>query len=107
MAVTPWSKGMKLTLSIAPQIKSIASKDKPLVLLSGWMGSTPRHLRRIKELYEERGFDTYTFSAGPVEVLKPELARTLMETNMDAVIKEIGNEDRPLVFHGFSMSGFL
>jgi hypothetical protein len=108
MAVTPFSRGTKLTLTKTSSTVALNStKQKPLVLLSGWMGSTPRHLRRIKEHSDDHGVDTYSFSAGPREVVFPQHAKSLMESNMDAVIEEIGDSDRPIIFHGFSMSGFL
>jgi hypothetical protein len=43
------------------------------------MGATPRQLRRIQEAYNERGMDTFTFSAGPLDVLFPKQAIALME----------------------------
>mmetsp|Transcript_10957 Transcript_10957/g.25680 ORF Transcript_10957/g.25680 Transcript_10957/m.25680 type:complete len:223 (-) Transcript_10957:86-754(-) len=65
-------------------------------------------MRRFVEAYNERGFDTYAFSAGPREVLFPDKAVLLMEANLDAVTAQLkGTEDRPIIFHGFSMSGFL
>ncbi len=67
---------MKLALNIG---KSRAVGPTPVVLISGWMGATPRHLRRIQETYNERGMDTLTFSAGPNEVLFPKKAIDLME----------------------------
>jgi hypothetical protein len=145
------------------------------VLVSGWMGSTPKHLRRFRDAYHARGCDVFEFSAGPMvlaalgllkharacecsprrtrpevhsqdfcyrlpashmvclrclcskEVLKPAQAIAKMETVMDAVTQElqatcpvaslgarsrggVGAVEaaalaRPLIFHGFSMSG--
>mmetsp|Transcript_6228 Transcript_6228/g.8037 ORF Transcript_6228/g.8037 Transcript_6228/m.8037 type:complete len:264 (+) Transcript_6228:60-851(+) len=106
MAITPFTRGTRLTLTKTSQ-HLCTEKERPLVLLSGWMGSTPRHLRRIKEHYENHGYDTYSFSAGPREVVFPKKAIALMEKNMDSVIEEIGDSNRPIIFHGFSMSGFL
>jgi len=36
------------------------------VLVSGWMGSTSKHLRRFREAYHARGCDVFEFSAGPM-----------------------------------------
>ena len=56
-----------------------------------------------------RGCDVYEFSAGPQEVLKPAKGVALMESVMDAVSAELesGGGKAPLVFHGFSMSGYM
>ncbi len=50
-------------------------------MLSGWMGATPRQLRRIQEAYLERGMDVLCFSAGPQAVLFPQGAVKLMEVS--------------------------
>ncbi len=68
------------------------------------------------------------FSAGPADVLSPERAVKMMEVrdmfgleqceflrttcfprqaNLDCVVEELNGQRRPVVFHGFSMSGFL
>lgn len=106
MAVTPWSLGMKLTLTRSTIKHALPVSKRPLVLLSGWMGSTANHLKHYQAAWHNRGFDTYAFSAGPQEVLQPTKAINLMERTMDEVAEEIG-DGKPLLWHGFSMSGYL
>ena len=107
MAVTPWSLGMKLTLTRSTAASNLPAAKRPLVLLSGWMGSTKNHLKHYQAAWHDRGFDTYAFSAGPQEVLQPNKAIQLMERTMDRVAEEVGDDNRPVVWHGFSMSGYM
>jgi hypothetical protein len=38
---------------------------RPLVILGGWLGSQPKHLRRYEKLYEKLGFDVISFIPDP------------------------------------------
>jgi hypothetical protein len=117
MAVTPWSLGMKLQLTRSAAAHALPSAERPLVLLSGWMGSTANHLKHYRAAWHDRGFDTMAFSAGPQEVLQPKKAIRLMESVLDAAAEEAGAKGaaeagttrggRPILWHGFSMSGYL
>jgi hypothetical protein len=43
---------------------------KPLVLLAGWMGCQPRHLRRYQDLYQKENFNVISKIATPVMVFR-------------------------------------
>ena len=91
MAVTPFSWGHSLRLALAPAREAALrpAAERPLVLLSGWMGATDKQLRRYKQLYHDCGIDIMSFAAGPSHVLRPEKAIALVEGNMRAVMQEL------------------
>lgn len=43
---------------------------KPLVVLSGWLGSSPRHLRKVEEFYRSLGFQVITRIPTPIMVFR-------------------------------------
>lgn len=43
---------------------------RPLVVLAGWLGSTPRQLRKFEELYRQLGFQVVTRIATPAQVFR-------------------------------------
>ena len=45
------------------------SKNKPVVILAGWLGCHPRSLRRYDQLYKGLGWDTVIQIASPKSVV--------------------------------------
>lgn len=45
-------------------------REKPLVVLAGWLGCNPRNLRRYQKLYEQNGFRVLPRIASPSMVLE-------------------------------------
>lgn len=46
------------------------SRSKPTVVLAGWLGCQPRHLRRYEEMYEQHGYHVVSRIATPTMVVR-------------------------------------
>lgn len=98
---------------------------RPLVVLAGWLGSKPQHLKRYEDLYRRAGCDVIhriapaymivTATLRPAEMIKPPPAwpqKTPVSSSLQNlawdVLAEIDNRDPPfLFFHTFSNGGCM
>tara|TARA_B110000208_G_scaffold157029_1_gene190586 strand:+ start:49 stop:987 length:939 start_codon:yes stop_codon:yes gene_type:complete len=113
-ATTKLSLGHGLTLrtpTAAAAAAAAPEEGRPIAIVAGWLGARERQLRRFSDFYSERGYDVVTFAAGPFDVLMPSRGDRLMRHVMETVDKMSAAQadipPRPVVFHGFSVSGYL
>ncbi|GAB2279555.1 hypothetical protein Dimus_014198 [Dionaea muscipula] len=85
------------------------------VVLLGWLGAKPRHLKKYAELYTSRGFSVVTFAVSVSNVLWADLGRSIEERIRELVNQlvswlsepEKDGRSRFLIFHTFSNTGWL
>ncbi|GAB2231820.1 hypothetical protein Droror1_Dr00010835 [Drosera rotundifolia] len=85
------------------------------VVLLGWLGADPRHMRKYAELYTSRGFGVATFAVSVSNVLWFDMGSRMGERVGQFVNQLVswlseGKKDGPercLVFHTFSNTGWL
>ncbi|KAJ1457893.1 hypothetical protein M885DRAFT_562370 [Pelagophyceae sp. CCMP2097] len=82
-----------------------AGSKRPLALLFGWVGSTPRLLTKYAEVYGACGMDALVVSGAPKHVLRPvSSGRATVQALIDCV-KE--HPERDLVCMGFSVGAYM
>lgn len=85
--------------------------DRPLAVVTGWMGAKANQMKPYLHFYHKHGIDTISHAVGPAHVLFPERAAE----HMDRVLSYAMNPEstspppapRDLIFHSFSVGGFL
>lgn len=102
---TPLSLGHGLQFHCA----NTDETKKPIAVVVGWMGAKQSQMKPYLSFYHNVGIDTISFAVGPRHVLFPKSASAHMKNVLDITIEKIqnGNDTRDVIFHCFSMGGFL
>ena len=90
---------------IEERFKGIPEDKRPLVLLCGWAGSTPKNLHKYSEIYHRAGCITLDYNLPSRFVFTetcevPHIARELLK-----VIEAAQLLERPLMLHLMSDTG--
>ncbi|CAH1790203.1 unnamed protein product [Owenia fusiformis] len=86
--------------------KKIKFKQKPVVLLFGWLNAPDRALIKYCNLYHERGHDVIIIKGAINQFLLPSVARTTARHLLTYVAKRL-SKNQPLMVHAFSIGAYL
>lgn len=81
------------------------------MVLLGWLGAKRKHLRKYVDWYNDKGIHAVTFVASVTDVLSFDLGKKI-EERVKGLSDELSDwlsesENRFLVFHTFSNTGWL
>ncbi|XP_055532292.1 transmembrane protein 53-A-like isoform X1 [Wyeomyia smithii] len=80
--------------------------DKPTVLMFAWLNAKQKHLAKYASLYTDQGFEVVVTQLTPWQLMWPVKGSQLVAADIVKFLKN--NEFRNgLVFHGFSVGGYL
>jgi len=88
------------------QLSHLAQERRPLVLLYGWLGAKPAHLQKFGYFYECKGFDVLYVQITPMQVVRPGRAQSVITMVTDFITEE-SRKNQPILFHGFSVGGYV
>ncbi|GMI94052.1 hypothetical protein like AT2G18245 [Hibiscus trionum] len=111
-----WNKAPNIVINGDGKDEAFGCKDKVVtVVILGWLGAKPKHLKRYVEWHNLRGIHAVTFFVDVKELLWFDVGARL-----DQRISELGNElaewvlekegdgrERCFIFHSFSNTGWL
>jgi hypothetical protein len=111
---TPRSLGHGLKFR---RVENAAGQDDtaPVVVVVGWMGAKESQLKNYLNFYNDKGIHSLSFAVGPGHVLNPTKAMDFMtkvldqvnDISQEPVVRNAANVPRPVIFHCFSMGGYL
>jgi len=78
--------------------------DRPVAVVTGWMGSKTSQLKPYIRYYNDKGMDAISLAVGPAHILFPHKAQEQMEQVMSEVLKKSPSK---VIIHQFSMGGYL
>ncbi|TKY50695.1 Transmembrane protein 53-B [Spatholobus suberectus] len=87
------------------------TKSRTVVVLLGWLGARQKHLKKYAEWYTSRGFHVITFTFPMGEILSYQPGGKA-EQNVHLLVAHLadwleGENEKNLVFHTFSNTGWL
>ena len=71
------------------------------------MGAKDSQLKPYLSFYHALGIDTLSHAVGPRQVLQPQSAMDHMAHVLQHVSTNAATKDKDLIFHSFSMGGYL
>eukprot|EP00884_Botryococcus_braunii_P020862 jgi/Botrbrau1/745/Bobra.0181s0004.1 len=87
---------------------SHAPKEKPLIVVLGWLGAQERYFQKYVSLWHSQGFQTFGYRPATSSILLPPLG----DQRAEAFIRQVREAQdscpgRPVVYHIFSNAAFI
>ncbi|KAK3586297.1 hypothetical protein CHS0354_002798 [Potamilus streckersoni] len=86
---------------------TVATKERPLLLLFGWMLAKKRHLNKYGNMYLSKGFDVMTIQVKPYQILIPTKIQKVVQNVLDHLEQDPKTPRRPIMVHGLSVGGYV
>ncbi|XP_070559824.1 transmembrane protein 53-like [Ptychodera flava] len=78
-------------------------KDRPMVLMFGWMSAKQRYINKYVEVYNSKGCDVLVVKMDPINLVWPSTGQSVAQELLDYIEKG----DQKLIVHSFSVGGHL
>ncbi len=84
----------------------LTRRERPLVLLYGWLSAKDKQIDKYGDFYLKKGFDVLNITVTPSQLVRPTLAQGVIKDVVDFT-KATEHWQQPLLIHGFSIGGCL
>ncbi|KAL3842141.1 hypothetical protein ACJMK2_020187 [Sinanodonta woodiana] len=87
--------------------KRSSTKERPLMLLFGWMLAKRKHLNKYGNMYISKGFDVITIQVKPYQILIPTQIQKVIQNVLDLLEQDPKTPRRSVMVHGFSVGAYV
>jgi len=82
------------------------ARDRPLVVIYGWLAAKAKHAYKYGDFYLGKGFDVLHMKILPTQMLWPNAGQKAIEELLNFTLRP-AHKDQPILIHGFSVGGYL